>query len=94
MTSIESILLFRVEHIVDNADAKQGLVEAEGGNATYDPAITERLVKIQKYISDGAKAFLKAEYEILGIFIVIFGLIVVLLLGLPKNCGEALPASC
>ena len=89
MTSIESILLFRVEHIVDNADAKQGLVEAEGGNATYDPAITERLVKIQKYISDGAKAFLKAEYEILGIFIVIFGLIVVLLLGLPKNCGEA-----
>ena len=60
--------MHRVEHRVDCTDTKAGLVEAEGGNATVDPAITERLNKIQSYISDGAKAFLFSEYEILAGF--------------------------
>ena len=55
--------MHRVEHRVDCTDTKAGLVEAEGGNATVDPAITERLNKIQSYISDGAKAFLFSEYD-------------------------------
>ncbi|KAM7454554.1 hypothetical protein BLSTO_04690 [Blastocystis sp. subtype 1] len=54
-----------VKHIPESGDSKEGLVEAEGGSATYDEAITERLNKIQGYISDGAKAFLWAEYKIL-----------------------------
>ncbi|MDY3994442.1 MAG: V-type H(+)-translocating pyrophosphatase [Candidatus Onthovivens sp.] len=53
--------------------------------------MTERLVKIQAYISEGAKAFLGAEYKILAWFIVIFGIFVLLLLGLPKNCGIPVP---
>ena len=81
--------MHRVEHRVDCTDTKAGLVEAEGGNATVDPAITERLNKIQSYISDGAKAFLFSEYEILAGFIVLFGIFVLVFLGIPTNCGEA-----
>lgn len=81
----------RVKHIPETASEKEGLVDAEGGSAVYDEKITERLVKIQKYISDGAKAFLGAEYKILAWFILAFGIIVFLLLGLPKNCGVAVP---
>ena len=79
-----------MKHIPEKGE-KEGLVEAEGGVATYDEAITERLTKIQKYISDGAKAFLWAEYKILFIFIVIFGIVIFLLIGLPKTCGTPEP---
>ena len=72
-------------------DPKEGLVEAEGGSASYDEAITERLVTIQKYISDGAHAFLKAEYGILLWFIIGFGLFIFVLLGWSKSCGTAMP---
>ena len=77
----------RVKHIPESGDSKEGLVEAEGGSATYDEAITERLNKIQGYISDGAKAFLWAEYKILFVFIVIFGIVIFCFIGLPKTCG-------
>ena len=77
--------MHRVEHRVDCTDTKAGLVEAEGGNATVDPAITERLNKIQSYISDGAKAFLFSEYEILAGFIVLFGIFVLVFLGIPTR---------
>jgi len=44
---------------------------------------TERMVLIGKSIAEGAMAFLKAEYRILGIFVVV----VALLLGI-ANAGE------
>ena len=50
-----------MKHIPQSENPKQGLIEAEGGNAGYDEAITERLVAIQRFIADGAKAFLGAE---------------------------------
>ena len=80
-----------VKHMPKSDDPKEGLVEAEGGSASYDEAITERLVTIQKYISDGAHAFLKAEYGILLWFIIGFGLFIFVLLGWSKSCGTAMP---
>ena len=79
-----------MKHIPEQGE-KEGLVEAEGGAATYDEAITERLNKIQKYISDGAKAFLWAEYKILFVFIAIFAIVIFLFIGLPKTCGVPTP---
>ena len=75
----------RVQHIV----SEEKLLEAEGGSATADNAITERLNTIQGFISEGARAFLFSEYKILAIFIVIFAVIVAVLLGVPTNCGAA-----
>ena len=77
----------RVKHIPNSGDSKEGLVEAEGGSSTYDEAITVRLNKIQGYISDGAKAFLWAEYKILFVFIILFGIVIFCFIGLPKTCG-------
>ena len=85
------MLICRVKHIPETDSIKEGLVEAENGTQVYDEKITERLVTIQKYISDGAKAFLFAEYKILFWFIVVFGLLIFFLLGFPKTCGIAVP---
>ena len=46
---------------------------------------TDRMVLISKSIAEGAMAFLKAEYKILGIFVVV----VALLLGI-TNAGSCL----
>ena len=70
-----------MKHIPQSENPKEGLIEAEGGNAGYDEAITERLVTIQRFIADGAKAFLGAEYKILFWFILFFGIFIFVLLG-------------
>ena len=80
-----------MKHIPQSENPKEGLIEAEGGNAGYDEAITERLVTIQRFIADGAKAFLGAEYKILFWFILFFGIFIFVLLGFPKTCGTAVP---
>lgn len=48
---------------------------------------TTSLITIHKYISDGAHAFLWAEYKILGVFIVVFGLLIFFVLGSAGECG-------
>jgi inorganic pyrophosphatase len=69
----------------DNSGDKVSLVTAEeGGTKVVDLA---KLLKISNSISQGAKAFLFAEYKVMAVFIVFFGALVFVLVGSSDNCG-------
>jgi len=65
-------------------DQEAGLIANEGGRLVVNIA---ELKQIAGYISEGANAFLFAEYKILAVFIVIFGALVFVLVGSAGNCG-------
>lgn len=61
--------------LVDSKSAEDGDVD-DGHHGKEDPIV--EMKRIYALIQDGAKAFLSAEYKLCGIFIVIFGVIVLI----------------
>jgi hypothetical protein len=69
-----------VQKIKINPPSGEYALMSDIGDATPSDAQQMALMyRIYGYITEGAKAFLLAEYKICGIFIVIFGLIVMVL---------------
>jgi len=58
---------------------------------TYETT-QEKLTNISSAISLGAKSFLAAEYKICAVFLVLFGILVVCLVGSADHCGTGAPS--
>lgn len=69
----------------EQVDEKSSLV---GGSARTQEAQTAKLKEIYTAISDGAEAFLHAEYSICGIFVVFFSVVVFCLISWGQSVGE------
>jgi H(+)-translocating pyrophosphatase len=68
-----------------NSEGVSLVIEEGGVDQSVD---LPKLLKISKLISEGANAFLFAEYRIMTAFIVLFGAVVFILVGSANTCGE------
>ena len=68
-------------HLIASTDSSN--VEEQRG---YDQS---KLITVYEAISEGASAFLAQEFRYMYIFLVIFGTIIVILVGTAGNCGDA-----
>jgi inorganic pyrophosphatase len=73
---------------LDGQDAKDDA--ALLGEAAVDQKALDNVIKISGYISDGADAFLMAEYKIMFYFIVLFSGVLLVLLGFGNSWDSAI----
>eukprot|EP00924_Labyrinthula_sp_SR-Ha-C_P016497 snap_masked-scaffold_6-processed-gene-5.23-mRNA-1 protein AED:0.00 eAED:0.00 QI:0/-1/0/1/-1/1/1/0/799 len=84
----------KVDLTLDAAKYGNGKTEApkDGAKDEKKPITSQtsqdKLVHIASCISEGAKSFLAAEYKICAVFLAVFSIIIVVLVGSANECGE------
>ncbi|CAK9089176.1 Pyrophosphate-energized vacuolar membrane proton pump (Pyrophosphate-energized inorganic pyrophosphatase) (H(+)-PPase) (Vacuolar H(+)-pyrophosphatase) [Durusdinium trenchii] len=80
------MLIKKIDLTLDVA-AEEQLVQHDDAGAQGESR-QEKLQTISAAIQAGAKSFLNAEYKICAAFLVVFGVLVLVLLGTADNCGN------
>ncbi|KNC55539.1 V-type H(+)-translocating pyrophosphatase, variant [Thecamonas trahens ATCC 50062] len=85
-----ALYVYQVSQV--SLDDRRGSIQEEeaglvGSSGAATPAQMKRIREITSFITRGARSFLFAEYRYMAVFIVVFGLIVLISLGLASPLG-------
>ncbi len=83
-------MISKIDLTLEEEENQQLVQHDDQGAPSNQETKQEKLVNISKLIQEGAKSFLFAEYKICLLFLAVFAVAILLLLGFADNCGPVL----